>query len=501
MTLNYILILGVFVLPLVAYSGSEKFSFQTVTKTVVALSYKEFDAHRALAFKENLIFGNGQLSPAIPVDFLENGILFILLITILNSVFQIITELLAFHRIAKKSFVVRSIGDTRIAFSDQIQIPFSFLFFKTAWIILPTQILVNKSNMRISILHELQHHRQADTRWMYIWQLMKAAVGVNPALGIWQSVFSEVQELKVDEKLVDQRKVTAVNYARCLIEVAETVVTDEKRLVCAAGLVFFPDRQQLKRRIESMLDRKIGSRVAVFIIAGAFVLSMTALALGAGKLIGTRTVTLAEAQVMATIARKDSQFPIVINELVLVQLNRFLGTKQGRDFMKGSIKRMEQYRSIIEAKLKMFPHKMPLELLAVPLIESGYMNKPSLKNKFKAAGLWQFIPETALIYGLRVDIKAASRPDVSSVEDERLDVALSTEAALNYIWSNQLRFHDWLLAMAAYNMGENNLKIAIDKMGTEDVWQLVRAGYEGDKGYLAKLEAAILIMKNPDSLN
>ncbi len=500
MTLNNILILGIFVLPLIAYSGSERFSFQTVTKTVAALSYKEFDAHLTVPLKENLILGSDPMSPVIPMDYLKNGILFILFLTILISIFQILSELKIFYRIAKKSIVVRSIGSTRIAFSDQIQIPFSFLFFRTAWVILPTRFLGNKSKMRMSILHELQHHRQADTRWIYLWQLMKAAVGVNPALKIWQGLVSEVQELKVDENLVDQRKVTAVNYARCLIEVAETVVTEEKRFVCATSLVFFPDRQQLKRRIESMLNRKMGSKVAAFVIAGVFVSSMTTFALGTRKLIGTRSVTLAEAEVMAAVARKDSQFPIVVNELVLVQLNRFLGTKQGRDFMKGSIKRMDQYRSIIETKIKMFPHKMPLELLAVPLIESGYVNMPSLKNKYKAAGLWQFIPETALVYGLRVDVKA-SRPDVSSVEDERLDVALSTDAALNYIWSNQLRFHDWLLAMAAYNMGENNLKTAIDKMGTDDVWQLVRAGYEGDKAYLAKLEAAILILKNPDSLN
>ena len=139
--------------------------------------------------------------------------------------------------------------------------------------------------------------------------------------------------------------------------------------------------------------------------------------------------------------------------------------------------------------------------MAVPLIESGYQNKPARKNKYKAAGIWQFIPETAINFGLNVDDKKANGRDAAVAQDQRLDLNMSTDAALNYIWTNQIRFHDWLLALAAYNMGENNLKNAIDKMGTDDVWKLIRAGYEGDKAYIAKLEAAILIMKNPNSLN
>lgn len=42
---------------------------------------------------------------------------------------------------------------------------------------------------------------------------------------------------------------------------------------------------------------------------------------------------------------------------------------------------------------------------------------------------------------------------------------------------------------------------AIEAMGSRDAWNLIGQGYEGDKDYLAKLIDAILIMKNPESLD
>ncbi|MEO5928517.1 MAG: lytic transglycosylase domain-containing protein, partial [Candidatus Kapaibacterium sp.] len=61
-----------------------------------------------------------------------------------------------------------------------------------------------------------------------------------------------------------------------------------------------------------------------------------------------------------------------------------------------------------------------------------------------AVGLWQFIPETAQHYGLRVD----------SFVDERKDIAKSTAAAIRLLVDNKQRFGSWALSAAAYNMGE-----------------------------------------------
>ena len=50
----------------------------------------------------------------------------------------------------------------------------------------------------------------------------------------------------------------------------------------------------------------------------------------------------------------------------------------------------------------------------------------------------------------------------------------------------------------AYNVGEQSVQRAITTSGSKDAWVLIRNGIENDKGYLAKVMATVLILKNPD---
>jgi len=65
-----------------------------------------------------------------------------------------------------------------------------------------------------------------------------------------------------------------------------------------------------------------------------------------------------------------------------------------------------------------------------------------------AAGIWQFMPDTARRYGLQVD----------DYIDERLDFAKSTDAAMRYLQDLHTIFGNWTLVAAAYNRWENGLQ-------------------------------------------
>lgn len=93
---------------------------------------------------------------------------------------------------------------------------------------------------------------------------------------------------------------------------------------------------------------------------------------------------------------------------------------------------------------------LPTELVLIPVLESGF--NPAARGPGGPAGLWQFMPGTARVMGLRV----------SGSYDGRLDVIASTEAAFNYLEKLAQHFDgDWLLALAAYNAGEGTIKNAI----------------------------------------
>ncbi len=135
---------------------------------------------------------------------------------------------------------------------------------------------------------------------------------------------------------------------------------------------------------------------------------------------------------------------------------------------------------------------MPLEIALLPAIESAY--QPLAKSHLSAAGLWQFMPATARHYGLKINWWY----------DERRDVQASTQAALNYLEKLHGIFNgDWLLALAAYNAGQGNVRRALKKnirMGKKtDFWALDLP--TETKRYIPKLLALSQIVLNPEQYN
>ncbi len=93
--------------------------------------------------------------------------------------------------------------------------------------------------------------------------------------------------------------------------------------------------------------------------------------------------------------------------------------------------------------------KMPSEVALLPMIESAY--NPQAYSKAHASGLWQFIPSTGRLYGLRQNWWY----------DGRRDVIAATNAALDYLEKLYAQFGDWELALASYNWGEGAVARAI----------------------------------------
>ncbi len=396
-------------------------------------------------------------------------------------------DLLALYRVRKNSFLFKKIGNVHIYLNDKISVPFSYRA-RRAHVVIPTGLVAKKEDFKISVSHEIQHHRQLDTVWVYGFWMLKLICLLNPFIYLWIQEISEIQEFACDEALIGQKKIDSQIYARCLLEVAQTATHQDRHLVCAIGLTFLIERNLLKRRIESMFNQKMKTKKPVKVALIAFFATvMTLTAYATTSLVQDRRVTFKEAQAFAQNAKMNSHFPIVVNELVLKELNRYIGTPEGREFMRKALARMETYKPMVQRKMNQY--QLPEELLAIPLIESGYQNLPQSENKSWGAGLWMFIESTAVSYGLRVD----------SVIDERLEPEILTDAAMRYLSANQLRFKDWPLATLAYNIGESKVQEGINKLKTRDAWLLTRNGYQGEQ-YLARLMAAILIMKNPESV-
>ncbi|MFZ9496011.1 MAG: transglycosylase SLT domain-containing protein, partial [Candidatus Methylopumilus sp.] len=130
---------------------------------------------------------------------------------------------------------------------------------------------------------------------------------------------------------------------------------------------------------------------------------------------------------------------------------------------------------------------MPSEIALLPMIESAY--NPIANSRSKAVGIWQFIPSTGRLYGLKQDWW----------QDKRRNVVDATNAALDYLQKLHALFGTWDLALAAYNAGEGTVSRAIAKnkaRGLPTDYANLKLPAE-TKDYVPKLQAIKNIVANP----
>lgn len=143
-------------------------------------------------------------------------------------------------------------------------------------------------------------------------------------------------------------------------------------------------------------------------------------------------------------------------------------------------KRANRWFPVIEPILKR--NGIPEDFKYIPVIETGFLN---LTSPAGAVGFWQFMPNTALEYGL----------EVNSQVDERYHVEKSTQAACNYFNKLYKELGNWTLVAAAYNMGLTGVKQQINRQRTSNYYDLVLN--QETSRYVFRIVAMKEIMENP----
>jgi hypothetical protein len=126
---------------------------------------------------------------------------------------------------------------------------------------------------------------------------------------------------------------------------------------------------------------------------------------------------------------------------------------------------------------------LPKDLRYIAVAESDLML--AIKSPKGARGVWQFMPATAKRYNLRVDDRI----------DERMHVAKSTRAALDYLLENKQELGSWTMAAAAYNMGEGRAKRTQQEQKLKNFYKLYMN--EETSRYIFRILAAKLLLTDP----
>ncbi|HEX6719295.1 MAG TPA: transglycosylase SLT domain-containing protein [Pyrinomonadaceae bacterium] len=182
-------------------------------------------------------------------------------------------------------------------------------------------------------------------------------------------------------------------------------------------------------------------------------------------------------------AQKNVNFTFTLNPLIQQYINYY--QSRGRSTMEYGLRRSGQYMRLAR---KIFAEEgVPLDVTWLGQVESAW--KPKAVSWAAASGLWQFVPSTGRMYGLRQN----------AYIDERNSFEQATRASARHLKDLSKRYNgNWELAMAAYNTGAGNIDRAISRAGTPNFWMIYPYIAQETRNYVPNILAVILIAKNPE---
>ncbi|CAM2009434.1 transglycosylase SLT domain-containing protein [Acanthopleuribacter pedis] len=150
-----------------------------------------------------------------------------------------------------------------------------------------------------------------------------------------------------------------------------------------------------------------------------------------------------------------------------------------RDQTRDALDRAEYFVPLIRPLFR--AEGVPEDLVWLALIESSFRNH--VESPTGAVGMFQFKRETATAFGLVVRGRT----------DQRLEPIKAGAAAARYLRYLRGKFASWDLVLAAYNLGEGDLRrtmAARNSLTWEEVRPFVR---EETQNYVEKIRAAAII--------
>lgn len=172
-------------------------------------------------------------------------------------------------------------------------------------------------------------------------------------------------------------------------------------------------------------------------------------------------------------------FELTYNKTVRNFINLYAVNK--RDLTARMLGLAEIYFPLFEEVLD--EYDMPLELKYLAVVESALI--PTAGSRAGAKGLWQFMYRTGKVYDL----------EVTSMVDDRYDPYKATIAAAQHLSDLYDIYHDWSLALAAYNSGAGNVNKAIRRAGgVRSYWAVWPFLPRETRGYVPAFIAVCYVM-------
>ncbi len=205
------------------------------------------------------------------------------------------------------------------------------------------------------------------------------------------------------------------------------------------------------------------------------------------------------------IARIFGEYDLNIPDDFLSEVKRYIHKWQQSNRLANSIERIHKSGYAKMVAREMQARGLPANFIYLAVQESNFRyDAIGPQTRFGIAkGMWQFIPKTAKVYGLRPGPKK-DQPVYDRL-DERFNIEKATRAAaeyLSFLYTTEAQASG-LLVMSAYNWGEGNVERVLsrfpDSPAERNFWRLLETQKIPDEtyAYVLSIISAAVICEDP----
>jgi len=212
-----------------------------------------------------------------------------------------------------------------------------------------------------------------------------------------------------------------------------------------------------------------------------------------------------EKQVIFRMARTFGECDVNVPEGFVNEVMRYIAMWKSTGRLQTAVERAQTYGYIAMIEQALQENSLPRQFLFLALRESEFLpNAVGRATRYGyAKGMWQFIPETAEHYGLKIGPRYGE--PVFDPFDERFHAAKATRAAARYLRdiNNTEAQASGLLVMASYNWGESNIREILRSMPENprerNFWSLMKKARipKETYDYVYYIFSAAVICENP----
>ncbi len=219
----------------------------------------------------------------------SQGAAFLLITGAAGSALLLGTAILRLRSALASAYLWKRIGRVDLLLSDNTAVAYSTRGLWRRYVVLPTSLLDDPRDLRLTLAHELQHFRQRDVEIAFLMECLRPLLFWNPAFYLWRRDMRMVREFACDQALSTSRGFDLRAYCECLIRATERARRTPVFLSSRSPSVALLERREihcaplLARRIIAVTEQRpnghpgllwsgVAAAIACAVVATAFLI-------------------------------------------------------------------------------------------------------------------------------------------------------------------------------------------------------------------------------------